>query len=393
MKAFREEWREIVASYKSGEYLCEIEQAKEILQANPFVLYGAGAEGLEFANVLRFGKVPPVCFCDKFRTGFDPPTGLNIIAPSDLLGQYKNVNIVISSWVYHDEIEQELLKLGIESERILSRRLLQLLQFLLCSPVETDVNEKYLAHSHYLMRLHAFNDMVADENNRLFQGVEYTYSLLSDDESKRALIDYLELYFIAAPVKPSPAISQYFDPVMALTDKEVFVDCGAYTGDTAEIFMRNVGCNYKHYYAFEPDSINREKAAAFLADYPNATLIPKGLWYDDMTLHFTDGCTSRSEISENGESSIEVTSLDKYFMKQTDSPTIIKMDIEGSELNALKGAEQLIRLHKPKLAICIYHKPEDLYEIPLMIKNFRADYKFYVRHYSDMLAELVLYAI
>ena len=68
------------------------------------------------------------------------------------------------------------------------------------------------------------------------------------------------------------------------------------------------------------------------------------------------------------------------------------MDIEGAELEALKGAEQIIRNFKPKLAICAYHKPEDLYTLPELIKSFRDDYVFYLRHYTDTLYETVLYA-
>jgi hypothetical protein len=70
------------------------------------------------------------------------------------------------------------------------------------------------------------------------------------------------------------------------------------------------------------------------------------------------------------------------------------MDIEGAELNALKGAERIIKEQKPKLAICIYHKPEDVWEIPNLLLDFVPDYKFYIRHctYSSFL-DTVLYAL
>jgi hypothetical protein len=68
------------------------------------------------------------------------------------------------------------------------------------------------------------------------------------------------------------------------------------------------------------------------------------------------------------------------------------MDIEGSEMNALRGAENIIIQHRPKLAICVYHKPADLWEIPLYLKELVSDYKLHLRHHSDFLNETVCYA-
>ena len=77
----------------------------------------------------------------------------------------------------------------------------------------------------------------------------------------------------------------------------------------------------------------------------------------------------------------------------TETVTFIKMDIESSEQEALRGAEQIINRDKPKLAICLYHKKEDMWEIPYLIKTMVAEYKLYIRHYSNSELETVLYAI
>ena len=87
-----------------------------------------------------------------------------------------------------------------------------------------------------------------------------------------------------------------------------------------------------------------------------------------------------------------MTALDAFFQNR-EAPTFIKMDIEGAEREALAGVEQLIRSHKPKLAICAYHKVEDIYTLPELIRTFRDDYTFYLRHYSDTIYETVLYAV
>ena len=69
------------------------------------------------------------------------------------------------------------------------------------------------------------------------------------------------------------------------------------------------------------------------------------------------------------------------------------MDVEGAELESLKGAQKVIKRDKPKLAVCIYHKPEDILTLPLFIKKLVPEYKFYLRSYSNADNEMVLYAI
>lgn len=73
--------------------------------------------------------------------------------------------------------------------------------------------------------------------------------------------------------------------------------------------------------------------------------------------------------------------------------TFIKMDVEGAELEALKGARKTIMKHHPRLAISIYHKPEDIWEIPAYILSLSEDYRFYIRHYQFSKNETILYAV
>ena len=96
------------------------------------------------------------------------------------------------------------------------------------------------------------------------------------------------------------------------------------------------------------------------------------------------------EDTESGVNRIPVDSIDNVC--SGDKVTFIKMDIEGSEMEALKGAENVIKRDKPRLAICIYHKPEDLYEIPFWVKETVPEYKLYIRHHSNLQNETVLYA-
>lgn len=105
------------------------------------------------------------------------------------------------------------------------------------------------------------------------------------------------------------------------------------------------------------------------------------------------GGDSNSSINGSKESNMigEVRKLDDVL--KGERVTFIKMDIEGSELAALKGAANTIRSQKPKLAICIYHSPQDMLNIPIYIKSLVPEYKIYIRHYTDMMLETVCYAV
>jgi len=94
---------------------------------------------------------------------------------------------------------------------------------------------------------------------------------------------------------------------------------------------------------------------------------------------------------EEGSIKIKTVKLDDIL--NGEKATFIKMDIEGAELNALKGSKDTIMKYRPKLAICLYHKPEDIWEIPAYIIQLRNDYKFYIRHYNLWGSGSILYAI
>jgi hypothetical protein len=86
-----------------------------------------------------------------------------------------------------------------------------------------------------------------------------------------------------------------------------------------------------------------------------------------------------------------VTTIDELL--KGGPATFIKMDIEGAELVALKGAKQTIKKYKPKLAVCVYHKPLDIVEIPLYLKKLVPEYKLFLRHYSDFGFDTIRYAV
>ena len=116
----------------------------------------------------------------------------------------------------------------------------------------------------------------------------------------------------------------------------------------------------------------------------------KGLYDSITTLPFCDGneVLSGKIGDDDANSKIHTIDIDSVINGKV---TFIKMDIEGAELNALKGAEKTIIRNKPKLAICIYHKPEDMWQIPRYIDSLVPEYKFYIRHFGMRYAGTILY--
>ncbi len=185
---------------------------------------------------------------------------------------------------------------------------------------------------------------------------------------------------------------QYFDKgIMKPSEHEIFVDGGSLDGMDSKNFASWCEGYYDYIYAFEPDSANIDKMKAVANEINRFEVCPVGLWSEKTVLRFTSGASENCTISEEGDISIDVDSIDNVLNGR--SATYIKMDIEGSELRAIEGAEKTIKTYRPKLAICVYHKPEDIIDIPMKIMKINPNYNFYLRHYSYVETETVLYAV
>ncbi len=174
---------------------------------------------------------------------------------------------------------------------------------------------------------------------------------------------------------------------------EYFVDAGGFDGLTTKEFFR--WCKGKGYsYCFEFDRKNISSIEKTLAGNQNCSIVPKALWSETTCIfaHMKGNfASSVTEAMDNGVQRIEAVALDDLLR---DKPvTFIKMDIEGAELEAIKGARNIIRNQRPKLAISIYHKAEDIWTIPQTLLEYCPEYRFYLRHYSFSNYDTVLYAI
>ena len=218
--------------------------------------------------------------------------------------------------------------------------------------------------------------------------------LLADSESKKTYLAIID-FRCTGNKKNVPyhgEENQYFiNDFFKYGKEEVLIDCGAYTGDTVESFLKLPDMEYKKIISFEPDAENYKILSKKFEANSKIEIINAGVFDRDGKISFSETGDSISCIQENGKSSINIRSIDSVCSK--DAATLIKMDIEGAELPALKGAKETILRCKPKLAICIYHSDQDMLSIAEYIHSIVPEYKLYVRqHHRDYFMETVLYA-
>lgn len=229
------------------------------------------------------------------------------------------------------------------------------------------------------------------------ENFKYTYDLLEDKLSRDTFIAYLKghINVSSLPMEKVFVDNQYFcRDIIKLEDDEVFVDCGGYTGDTIESFIINATGQYKKIYVFEPDPKILVQLKQNIKDLDNIVVFNKGAYDMEGKVQFFNEKTGSSSIGNifefNEQTQIEVGKIDSLI---DDKVTMIKMDIEGAELKALEGAKNIIKRDRPKLAICVYHKKEDLITIPQYINSIADGYKFYLRAHMEIASEVVLYAV
>ena len=176
-------------------------------------------------------------------------------------------------------------------------------------------------------------------------------------------------------------------------DMRFFVDCGAFDGDTLRA-LSAAGRKIHDYLAFEPQQElgARIHASAEALAIPRAMIVPCGISSKVQQIRFGTAEEGKSAVKRDaaGESVIQCTTLDTMLSGMP--PTFIKMDIEGMEIEALRGAEKLIREYHPQLAICVYHDMSHIWRIPLLLREFYGGYRLYLRNYQYMGLETVVYA-
>ncbi|MEO7496063.1 MAG: FkbM family methyltransferase [Massilia sp.] len=296
---------------------------------------------------------------------------------------------------------------------------------------------KLITPIQYLLLLRLAGFRAADTEGRIFRyGWDYFDITLNNVEEHFAVADlfsdhyskiaYLNLMLYRLTLNPmyleQYAVGRggYYDyntylfekTFIALGEQEVYVDAGAFDGDSLTAFLFAVKGKYRHIYTFEPGPESNRQIRARLAGLESEygkplgksiTLIEKGVWSSTTTLKFSPNFTyedanTRSSplgghLLESGlRSAIDQSSIDDSQLHEVPVTTIdeatnqdatfIKYEVEGSELQGLMGARRTIERNRPRLAVAVYHKPEDLLVLPRYVRDMGMDYKIGFRQHD-----------
>jgi len=224
------------------------------------------------------------------------------------------------------------------------------------------------------------------------------YNLLEDSISGDTMTAFLNAKISGRPDDLYNLVQsdRYFpSDIIKLSSEEVFIDAGANDGDTIIKLLDKTNGRYKTIYAFEPYkfSFNKLKEIIHKRGLQNIILYNKGVWdkKDKLKFNINSNARTMSAISQNGKNYIEVDTIDNLV--DNFKATYIKMEVQGSAIKALNGAENTIKNSKPKIAVSVDYNPDDLITIPAFINRTAPGYKFYLRHYLYITHMLVLYAV
>ncbi len=345
------------------------------------VLFGAGNLGRKVLQCLRSIEVEPLAFADngQFKWGTQVD-GLPVLSPRDAAERYgSSALFIVTIWSlgqFYPDSRTMLERLG-------------------CVKVASTAFLRWRFSDRLLP------DFCQDLPHKVYEEaseVRRAASLWADEMSSREYLGHVRWRALGDQDALGPPVAEesyFLDSLYRICDQERFVDCGAYTGDTAEVLIRRNPA-FSRIVAIEADPANFKRLTEWVstldgsvASRINALNVAVGATRGK--LHFRASGDEGARLAEDGNVVVECVPLDDLLAEAP--PTFIKMDIEGAEIDALNGARHAIQTHRPILSICVYHKQSDLWRIPLLIHSLAHDYGLFLRPHDVDGWQLVCYAV
>lgn len=355
------------------------------------VLYGAGSSGIALLLALRRAGIAPLCFADGAPEKWGTVClGLDVVPPQELTGRF-GVNILVlvcintDGQTYCRSFDEALREGGHSGVH-------QRLHDCGCANVVD-----YIALRRCFALFRGDNtgnlpscpdvDCLWEHRERIGQ----VYEKLADRQSREIYANILTFrLFGEGPEIPTLAQEEKYFPKELFTPspEEHFVDCGAFDGQTLRDLLALTGNQIRAYYGLEPDPANFQRLERFTGQLPEeelrgkVELSPCAAWSveGEIPLYALHG--PGSFAAPYGGTRVAATTIDRLLDGRR--ATAIKMNIEGSELDALTGARETIRRWRPRLMVAGYHKTWDFWEVPELM--LEAGYAVYLRSYMHHLS-------
>jgi FkbM family methyltransferase len=350
--------------------------------AGPFstklILFGAGALGRSTLAGLRRAKIEPLAFADNnpqlWGTQID---GLAVLPTHEAASRYSQTACFVVTIYNGSSARRQLTASGCKAVAPFAS--------LFWKYADIFIPDSCLELPHRL--------------RSQLNGVTACEAILGDEVSRAELVGqliwryWLEDGHLTTPLDPHDT---YFplDLLKRLKD-EVFLDCGSFDGQTLQNFISHWKGNFRHAFAFEPDRTNLMALTTnieALGLRQKVTIFPYAIGNSNRHVPFTSTGSVASHVGGQGcPTLVECKRLDD--IQWLFAPTYIKMDIEGAELEALRGASEVLRRYQPVLAVCTYHRGDHLWQIPNLIHSISARYHIFLRRYAEECWEGICYAI
>ena len=236
-----------------------------------------------------------------------------------------------------------------------------------------------------------------DYCNEHEEELETAYSLLADEQSKKVFASIVN-FKISGDIRHLESITtpreEIFRNIIKPNLNEHYVDLGAYNGDTIKEFMEMTKSRYVRIYGVEPDKKNFRKLERAFNDKGGIELHNSAAWCKDTELPFSSKAGRNSSLSNMGSTSEMTSARSVDSILSGREASLIKMDVEGAEREALWGCSHTIMKYKPRLMVALYHRTEDIFQLPILVNRLNPRYKLYIRHQLYIPAwETNLYAV
>lgn len=346
-------------------------------QPSSVLVYGAGGMGLRTVRALRQRGVEVLALLDRQAQPGSVLEGLPVVSPQNWLaarharGATPPVVIAIHNPAHSvAQVQQDLQAQGF-------------------GPVHTPVDvcrwfPEALPDSYWLADPRVYAEHTADLNA--------LSAMLADDASRAVLQGIVALRAEGRyAALGAPEASQYFPASLPRWPAPLrLVDCGAFDGDTL-LAAQAAGYTIEQALCLEPDPHNYRKLVSLVRDQRiPAICLPCAVARHACLLHFEAEGAGSSHVRADGAVQVQALGLDEAF--PAFAPTLLKMDIEGAEPQALEGAAELIRKVQPGLAIAVYHHYRHLWEIPLLLQRWLPRHRYFLRAHAHNSFDVVLYA-